>query len=233
MNLNVTISIDDVNPKPGWNIFGTPVEGWLRSLNEEFGAKFTLFCPANYHSEHPLSQYRSWINDISSDPKYEIAAHGHFHMTSDPKRFGECEFAELGAHECEYRLRDMQTEFWDTLGYCPVGWKSPGWLINEYNKTYIESQFDYVSLHYDHNHDLKWNCKTFFGHDGIHQTDIKVHNVYMDNYEVFGMIMLTSHIAGDWNDNVWNETNYEQLRLSLRYLTENYNCEFRLMQDCI
>ena len=48
-----------------------------------------------------------------------------------------------------------------------------------------------------------------FGADGIHETDINLHD---------GRIMFQSHIAGDWNDNIWNAHNYEQIRLSLSHL---------------
>ena len=31
-------------------------------------------------------------------------------------------------------------------------------------------------------------------------------------------IFFQSHIAGDWNDNVWNEDNYLQMKESLKFL---------------
>ena len=48
-----------------------------------------------------------------------------------------------------------------------------------------------------------------FGADGIHETNINLHN---------GNIMFQSHIAGEWNDNCWNLDNYNQMRVSLKYL---------------
>ena len=62
-----------------------------------------------------------------------------------------------------------------------------------------------------------------FGADGIHETDISTHD---------GNIMFQSHIAGDHNDNVWNETNYQQLQLSLRHLTDQ-GIEFKTIQELI
>ena len=47
------------------------------------------------------------------------------------------------------------------------------------------------------------------------------------------MIMFQSHIAGDWNDNVWNENNYNQMRLSLKYLVDNVQVEFKTIQECL
>lgn len=62
-----------------------------------------------------------------------------------------------------------------------------------------------------------------FGADGIHETDIKLHN---------GNVMFQSHIAGDWNDNVWNESNYEQLKVSLEYL-KSQDAQFKTIQELI
>jgi hypothetical protein len=61
-----------------------------------------------------------------------------------------------------------------------------------------------------------------FGADGIHETDISTHE---------GRIMFQSHIAGNWNDNVWNETNYEQVRLSLTYLLKSYELQFKTINE--
>ena len=44
--------------------------------------------------------------------------------------------------------------------------------------------------------------------------------------------MFQSHIAGDWNDNVWNETNYNQMRLSLDALNKN-KIEFKTLGECL
>ena len=34
--------------------------------------------------------------------------------------------------------------------------------------------------------------------------------------------MFQSHIAGDWNDNIWNKENYENFKNILEYLSESY-----------
>ena len=62
-----------------------------------------------------------------------------------------------------------------------------------------------------------------FGHDGINETNISTHQ---------GKIMFQSHIAGSWNDNVWNESNYEQLRLSLNFLKPQ-GIQFNTIQEII
>ena len=60
-----------------------------------------------------------------------------------------------------------------------------------------------------------------YGADGIHETDISLHD---------GNIMFQSHIAGNHNDNVWNESNYQQLRLSLNHL-KPMGVEFKTLNE--
>jgi peptidoglycan/xylan/chitin deacetylase (PgdA/CDA1 family) len=232
--LIAAISIDDVCPKEEFRILGDTTEKWLRLLNEKYGAKFTCFVPSNYHNQFPLSQHKEWAQELASIDWIELAAHGHLHMTSDPKQFGECEFFELQSEkDVLARLRRMFDE-WNAIDYLPVGWKSPGWLTSQNTASLIPTQIDYASVHNEHSSNVRWgrsDFKIFKGHDGIHQTDISIHNV-SEKYPM-GMIMFTSHIAGDWNDNVWNEKNFEQLKLSLEYLTSNYDCEFKTLKECV
>ena len=230
MELKINIAIDDVNPLKGYRILGEQPEIWLRKLNEDFGAKFTLFIPSNYHKQAPLSKHKDWVQELSSIEWLELAAHGHFHMTSDPKRFGECEFAELNFDSTIDRLTECQLEWENCDVKMPTGFRPPGWLINEDSKRAVEKYtdkeqgwFQYVAIHYEHNRGLEWKCKTFFGHDGIQQENISIHNG--------DMIMFQSHIAGNHNHNVWKEDNYNQLRMSLEYLTTNYDCEFKTLNE--
>ena len=103
-------------------------------------------------------------------------------------------------------------EEWEKVDFKPVGWRNPGWLAHPIVIKELGKHFKYAAVHYEHNHNIQWDCKMIFGADGIHETDIKLHN---------GNVMFQSHIAGEWNDNVWNEVNYNQLRLSLDYLKKN------------
>lgn len=233
MNLRLTLSVDDVHPEKGWMIIGDKTEKWFNSLHESYGVKFNLFIPSCYHNKYPISQYKSWINELNSDPKFACEAHGHFHMTSDPQRFGECEWAEISGYEAKDRILLLENE-WASCDYMPIGWRNPGWLINPSNVQLIEETFEYVAVHYEHNQGLNWNCKTFFGHDGIQQEIISIHNTTDDSQgNQTGMIMFQSHIAGKHNHNVWNEQNYEQLRMSLDHLFENYNIESKLLKECL
>lgn len=232
MNLKLNIACDDVNPLKGYRILGDKTETWFRKLNEDYRVKFTLFIPSNYHNQAPLSQNKEWIQELNSIEWLELAAHGHFHMTNDPQRFGECEFAELDSlTACTDRINMIQEE-WKSVRIKPLGWRNPGWLCHKslnmvFNELLPIKYLDlkYVAVHYEHNRNLQWNCKTFFGHDGIQQENISIHNE--------NMIMFQSHITGKHNHNVWNEQNYDQLRLSLDHLFENYNIEPKLLKECL
>jgi hypothetical protein len=222
--MRLTVAIDDVNPQRGYRILGEKTETWLRNLNEEFGIRFTLFVPSNYHKNNPLSENKDWVKELNSIEWLELAAHGHYHMTSDAQRFGECEFAEIDSHTAKERILMLEDE-WASCEVMPIGWRNPGWLINPSNVPVIESSFEYVAIHYEHNRGLKWGCKTFFGHDGIQMTNISLHNE--------DMIMFQSHIAGSHNHNVWSQDNYDQLHLSLTHLFESNEITPKLLKECL
>jgi len=249
MNLQIAISCDDICPKPGYRLIGEPAEKWFRELNDEFGAKFTCFIPANYHGTNLLSENKEWIQELNSISWIECAGHGFFHQCQDPTQFGEMEFFEMNSFK---KIDDRMFRIFDEWLKCDVeitGWRNPGWMNSEMfnvwfnnnifassDNTHSVGQFrnktlKYMALHYEHNRGMKWNCKTFFGHDGIHQTEIGIHNVSEDGET--GMVMFQSHIAGNHNDNVWNQKNFDQLKLSLEHLVQTQNCEFKLLKECI
>lgn len=206
----ITIAIDDIHPGNGWGLPGNQCMEYLDELNKEFGAKFTLFIPSNYHHNHPISEHKDWIDWLKSKQYFELAAHGHFH---DCQRddIGECEFFELDTpKKAKDRVQLMLSE-WEKVNHKPQGWRNPGWLAHPAVIKELELYFKYVALHYQHNHNLQWGCKMVFGADGIHETDINLHN---------GNVMFQSHIAGEWNDNCWNLDNYNQMRISLEHLTK-------------
>lgn len=221
--INVTIAIDDVNPKKDWRILGDKTEKYLFDLNKQFGAKFTLFIPSNHHHTGKLSENKNWIDELNNSGIFELAAHGHYHQTSDKSKWGEMEFAELqDPKQITDRILLMQNE-WSEVNIDPKGWRNPGWICSPQSCDQLKQTFDYAAIHYVHNRGLNWGeCKTIFGADGIHETNISLHN---------GNIMFQSHIFGDWNDNVWNESNYEQIKLSLDYLINNKEICFKTIGE--
>ena len=219
--MNLTIAIDDVHPEKGWGLPGDECMEYLEALNEEFGAKFTLFIPSNYHSKFPISKYKDWVDWLISKKYFELAAHGHYHMC-ERKDIGECEFFELDTEDKVQSRIQMMLNEWNSVKYKPIGWRNPGWLAHPEAVKKLGPLFKYAAVHYEHNHNLQWQCKMIFGADGIHETNINTHN---------GNIMFQSHIAGDWNDNVWNENNYNQIRISLKYLLSSQSINFITLQE--
>ena len=45
--------------------------------------------------------------------------------------------------------------------------------------------------------------------------------------------MFQSHIAGDWNDNIWNEENYENFKNVLEYLRKSYKLKYVTLGELI
>ncbi len=216
MEINLTISIDDLHPEKGWGCEGDECVSYLEKLNEEFGCKFTLFIPSNYHRKYPLSKHKDWV---------ELAAHGHYHQC-ERDGIGECEFFELDTEEkALQRISDCLSE-WDKVGLKPKGWRNPGWLAHSDSVKVLGKYFEYSAIHQEHNHGLVWDCKTFEGEDGIHKTD----SISIWNGNVF---MFQSHIAGDWNDNVWNKENYENFRNVLEYLQKSYKLDYKTIGELV
>ena len=221
--MRLTISIDDIHPEKGWGVEGDECMYYLDELNKEFGAKFTLFIPSNYHHKAKLSENKDWIDWLKSKGYFELAAHGHYHQC-ERQGIGECEFAELDTTEkAEDRLNKCITE-WNAVNHKPLGWRNPGWIATYKAVEVLGKAFDWSAIHYQHNMNFKWACHTFYGADGIHETDISIHNN--------DMIMFQSHIAGEWNDNIWNEANYNQMRLSLKELSKQ-DIEYKTLSECM
>lgn len=219
--MEVIIAIDDLHPEQGWGCEGDVSVKYLEGLNKEYGCKFTLFVPSNYHGKYPLSKHQDWINFWLSKEWVELAAHGHYH-SCERGDIGECEFLELDTEDkADDRIQKCLDE-WRSVGYLPKGWRNPGWLVHPASKIVVDKYFDYVALHTEHNHGMEWESRMFFGHDSICDTNISLH----DN-----RIMFQSHIAGDWNDNTWNKNNYLQLKNSIEYLVDNYDVVFRTLGE--
>jgi hypothetical protein len=221
--MKLTISIDDIHPEKGWGVEGDECMYYLDELNKEFGAKFTLFIPSNYHHKAKLSENKDWIDWLKSKGYFELAAHGHYHQC-EKQGIGECEFAELDTTEkVEDRLNKCITE-WNAVNHKPLGWRNPGWIATYKAVEVLGKAFDWSAIHYQHNMNFKWACHKFYGADGIHETDISIHNN--------DMIMFQSHIAGEWNDNIWNEANYNQMRLSLKELSKQ-DIVYKTLSECM
>ena len=221
---NVIIAIDDLHPEKGWGCDGDLSVAYLKNLWEEFGCKFTLFVPSNYHGKYPLSEHKDWVDFWKEKEWVELAAHGHYHKC-ERTDIGECEFFELNYLDAVQRIGESMGE-WQKCGIRPSGFRMPGWACNQESAQAISNIYSYVAAHEDINKHIDFGgMNVFYGCDGIHQTDsIKSYN---------NTFMFQSHIAGDWNDNVWNEENYENFRNVLEYLRKSYILKYKTIGELI
>ena len=218
---NVVIAIDDLHPEQGWGCEGDESVEYLEALNEEFGCKFTLFIPSNYHNKYPLSQNRDWVDFWKSKDWVEMAAHGHFHKCTNPN-IGEQEFLELNNTQALNRINESFRE-WTSTGHFPIGFRMPGWGCNQESADAVSSKYRYIAAHDQINKHVKFKTNVLFGCDGIHERE----RIYMwETGYVF-----QSHIAGEWNDNCWNESNYTNFQQVLKYLSTDNKLNFKTFSE--
>jgi len=221
---DLTISIDDLHPEQGWGCEGDESVEYLKQLNEEFGCKFNLFIPSNYHGKYPLSKHKDWVEFWKSKDWVELSAHGHYHDCRNDGP-GECEFMELDYHYAMERIRESMSE-WASCDYIPRGFRMPGWLCNQESGRAIGEKYTYVAIHSHLNDGIKFGTKVIKGEDGIHKRD----SLQLWDDKRF---MFQSHIAGKTNDNNWNQKNYENFRQILIFLNDNYKLQFKLLKDLV
>jgi len=132
------------------------------------------------------------------------------------------EFFELNHSESVQRIQ-KSLELWKNCGYKPKGFRAPGWGLTQESADAVSSYFDWIAGHTNINKGLSFGTQFFEGCDGIHETD----NIDLwDN-----RFMFQSHIAGDWNDNCWNEKNYNNFRNILEYLSTQYKLSYKTMSE--
>jgi hypothetical protein len=221
--MNIIIAIDDTHPEQNWGCEGDQSVGYLKELNKEFGCKFVLFTPSNYHNKYPLSQFKDWIYYWQQYNWIELAGHGHYHKrTVNDPGCRECEFVELDYNQAKDRLIECLHE-WDSVGYSPTGWRMPGWLATQGSFDAVSEVFDYTAIHTHLNDNIKVNNKIFKGESSIHNTESII--------VVDDTIYFQSHIWGEYNKNNWTEDNYENFRHILLYLKDNFELNFKLFNE--
>lgn len=220
--VNVVVAIDDLHPQQGWGCEGDVQVDYLRSLNDEYGVKFTLFCPTYFHKQYHIT--KDWVDFWLQYDWVELANHGHYHQVSKvPKeQIGEQEFLELNYQEAFERIQDS-IDAWSSCGYKPKGFRSPGWGMTQEAADAVSPNFHWVAQHDRINRNIQFKCKAFYGEDGIHETE---------NLRLYGnTFMFQSHIQGDWNDNTWNEKNYLNFKNILNYLSTNNELQFKTISE--
>ena len=101
-----------------------------------------------------------------------------------------------------------------------------GFLLKRLFANVVSKHFKWVAKHEQINRDIKFNTKSFVGCDGINETENI--NLYNDN-----TFMFQSHIAGDWNDNVWSEDNFNHFQMVIDYLKSQYDLNFVTISELI
>lgn len=222
MNANVTISIDDLHPEEGWGCEGDESVGYLEELNKEFGCKFTLFIPSNYHNKYPLSEHKDWVEFWKKKDWVELAAHGHYH-SCESKEIGECEFLELDYTSALDRINQSYRE-WGACNHTPSGFRMPGWLCNMDSARAIGEKYNYIAIHPHLNDNVQFATKVIKGADSIHAAD-KISIWDNKNF------MFQSHIAGNTNENNWEEKNYLNFRNILTFLEKSYKLSYKTIGE--
>ena len=146
--MKVVIAIDDLHPEQGWGCEGDESVGYIEELNREYGCKFTLFIPSNYHDKYPLSENRDWVDWWSSKNWVELASHGHYHKVFKYtfEEIGEQEFLELSYQEAKERVKDILNQ-WFKVGVSPKGFRMPGWGCTQQSAKAVSEYFDWVAQH--------------------------------------------------------------------------------------
>tara|TARA_Y100000356_G_scaffold50285_1_gene40052 strand:- start:4475 stop:5176 length:702 start_codon:yes stop_codon:yes gene_type:complete len=217
-NLNVVIAIDDLHPEKGWGVEGDESVDKLISLNEEFGCKFVLFIPSNYHRNFPISEHKDWIDFWSRKEWVELAAHGHFHdRPFCSLDLTECEFIDLDYKEAHDRIKSCLNE-WDKVGVRPEGWRMCGWEATQASFDVVQENFKYIAAHERSNsHIFFRNHKVFFNNTDIHGTNLRITK---------DSVYFQSHINGETNKNTWSDENYLAFKNALKFMSQKKNLNF-------
>ena len=56
--MNLVVAIDDLHPEQGWGCEGDIEVEYLSRLNAQYGVKFTLLYPSNYHNKYRIKNFK-------------------------------------------------------------------------------------------------------------------------------------------------------------------------------
>ena len=205
----LVICVDDVSPARGWGFRDQNIDK-IFSLIEDFGCKFTLFVVPNLKSPElsnipaDLRLHADFVKDLNFHKyvgKIELAGHGydHYSTLTDGR-----EFLNLDRDLIKSKI-DASIEIFKSVGVHPVGFKAPGWHLDEDMLNWLGTKFRWIGVNQ-------------YGTDPIHFAGIVMMphtkgineeiNPNEDN-------ILTSHINGGpagSNKNAWTQENYEKIQ---------------------
>lgn len=216
--LNVVIAIDDLHPEKGWGVDGDKSVERLIELNKEFGCKFVLFIPSNYHGKFPISEYKDWIDFWNNKEWIELAAHGHFHKRPHYSyHLKECEFIDLDYKESQDRIKLCLNE-WEKVGVKPKGWRMCGWEATQAAFDVVQENFEYTAVHESSNCNINFrDHRTFAYSTSIINKNLNIRE---------GFVFFQSHISGKTNKNTWNNKNYIKFRETLTSMLKTKTLNF-------
>lgn len=216
--INVVIAIDDLHPEKGWGVEGDESVERLISLHEEFGCKFVLFIPSNYHKKFAISEHKDWVDFWNKKEWVELAAHGHFHQRPFYSQdLTECEFIDLDYKESQDRINLCLNE-WEKVKIKPKGWRMCGWEATQAAFDVVQENFQYIAAHEHSNSHINFrNHKTFAYNTSIINQNLNIHD---------GFVFFQSHINGKTNKNTWNNENYLKFKKTLNSMLETKTLNF-------
>lgn len=226
--LYIVFSVDDFAPAPGYGLYLTsgPFK-YLKKLNDEFGAKFTMFSIPflQGNEEYLWTNNKVWVDKINSFDWIEVAQHGLTHTASKPE-WGAQELMGLNNEQISRLLMEGRIVF-KQAGVPINGFKSPGWYMRKDIYPLLSARgFTYVADH-------------FFGNKIIPQEKLyrvpvtfSIDHIFHDKYDDY--LILHSHMNPEGgNRNAWNGELYEEVRKYLLTLKKKYDLEFITMSELV
>lgn len=226
MTLKIIIDVDDVRPENFAGLLGFkgPL-GYLKKLNEEFGAKFTLFVPVNWHGQFDIRKNKEWFKNLAKEDFIELACHGLEHKASE-EHYKDMEYINVTDEEFDESILKQIVAF-QKLGVDPKGYRPPGWAIKPSHYKILAKYFKYVADHHIGILPIKTR-------EGLLRVPyiVSIDNLNSTHYNE-GLLILHSHVTGmEGSENCWSQETFEKIREFLHTLIEkNEKVEFITMGD--
>jgi predicted deacetylase len=223
MVLKIAFSVDDIAPIPehGLNKEKGNLK-YLIKLNEEFGAKFTLFTIPNFQGKNNILDHKDWFNWLKEKEFFEIGVHGYFHMNPNNPDLS-IEFININKQQATTLIKNSLQTF-NELGIRPSGFKFPGWEFDPEFMDLITNNFDYLADHFVGVRPLKMSN----GFVRIPYT-LSAENLHSNHYKD-DVLIIHSHIAVDkQNKNGFTEELYENVRTFLKEIIKKNDFDVKFI----
>lgn len=217
--MKIVIDVDDFHPEKGYGLYDREL-CFMDDLHEQFGCKFTLFTPTNWHDEYDITHYTRWFKEISMRPWYEIGAHGILHSAPDGS---SREFLFTTPDQLEAKCVQMKETF-ESLDYEVKGVRPPGWDMIPEAKDIFAEHFDYMATHHIGHEPVKYKDTWDVPYSYCIHDNFNLKSVESDT------VILHAHANPKSGDNGWDVRLYQKIRDDLRTRDD---LEYVLMKDII